>query len=460
MTLELFDSATGSVRAFEPRVAGHVGIYVCGLTVQSEPHLGHMRSAVNFDVLRRWLQYSGNKVTFIRNVTDVDDKIFQSASDQDTQWFALAYSMRRELDRLLGLLNVLPSTYEPTATGHVPEALDLIERLVAGGHAYRATDGSSNVYFSVASWPAYGELSGNLVETLHAESEIPFPGKRDRRDFVLWKAKKPTEPDTASWSSEFGSGRPGWHIGCSAMATKYLGPEFDIHGGGIDLRFPHHENEQAQSRAVGDPFARYWMHNAWITTAGEKMSKSLRNSMVLPELLQHVRPIELRYYLLAHHYRSTVEFSLNAVMESAKALRRVEEFLRRTQSQSSGPTHEVPEDFAAALDSDLSTPAALAVLHKTVRRGQSLLERGPSEALDAAVAETSAMLELLGLHADDFVVPESDASAGHTVEILTKSLLHERTMARAAGDWARADTIRDLLQSAGVTVHDPRSGSL
>ncbi len=320
MTLRLYDTAARAVRDFVPLEEGRAGLYVCGLTVQSEPHVGHVRSAVNFDVLRRWLLALGYDVTFIRNITDIDDKILIKAAEQGRPWYNLAYAMKRELDRAYDDLHVLPPTYEPAATGHVPEMLELIAALIERGHAYAAEDGSGDVYFDVKSWPSYGELTHQAVDDMEAASDADPRGKRDPRDFALWKGHKENEPETASWSSPWGRGRPGWHIECSAMAGKYLGPAFDIHGGGVDLRFPHHENEQAQSRAAGHPFASYWMHNAWITTSGEKMSKSLGNSLLVPNVLEQVRGIELRYYMVAAHYRSTVEFSFEALEEAAAGL--------------------------------------------------------------------------------------------------------------------------------------------
>ena len=371
MTFRLYDTATRAVRDFVPLEAGRAGIYVCGLTVQSEPHVGHVRSAVNFDVLRRWLTHSGYEVTFIRNVTDIDDKILATAAAQGRPWFNLAYEMHARLTEALASINVLAPTYEPGATAHVPEMLELIEHLIERGHAYAADDGSGDVYFDVRSWPAYGELTGQRLDDMEPAGDAdPSARKRDPRDFALWKGwKKDSEPASAAWPSPFGPGRPGWHIECSAMAGKYLGPAFDIHGGGVDLRFPHHENEQAQSRAAGHPFASYWMHNAWITTAGEKMSKSLGNSLQVPKVLERVRGIELRFYMLSAHYRSHVEFSFEALEEAAVGFRRVESFLAKAPGPSGDHPAALPDAFTAALDDDLGTPAAIAVLFDTVREG-------------------------------------------------------------------------------------------
>jgi cysteinyl-tRNA synthetase len=361
--------------------------------------------------------------------------------------------MHRELDAAYWSLNVAPPTYEPAASGHVPEMIELISELIAKGHAYAAADGSGDVYFDVRSWPAYGELSGQNVDEMEAAKDADPRGKRDPRDFALWKGwKKETEPETAAWSSPWGPGRPGWHTECSAMAGKYLGPSFDIHGGGLDLRFPHHENEQAQSRAAGRPFASYWMHNAWITTAGEKMSKSLGNGLLIPAVLERFRGIELRYYLVAAHYRSHVEFSFEALAEAASAFQRVERFLERAPEVGAG---EVPAAFAEAMDDDLGTPAAIAVLHDTVREGNRAGDPAPY------VAAVRAMLGVLGLDPADPAWATSgsgDHKLTGAVDVLVRGLLEERTAARAVKDWARADAIRDQLKVAGIEIEDTPDG--
>ncbi|HSE71206.1 MAG TPA: cysteine--tRNA ligase [Nocardioidaceae bacterium] len=467
MTLRLYDSATRAVRDFVPLEQGKAGVYVCGLTVQSEPHVGHVRSGVNFDVLRRWLTRSGYDVTFIRNITDIEDKILVKSAEQGRPWYNLAYLMKRELDAAYDALNVLPPTYEPAATGHIPEMIELISALIAKGHAYAAADGSGDVYFDVHSWPAYGELSRQRVDDMEPAEDADPRGKRDPRDFALWKGhKKETEPATAAWPSPWGPGRPGWHIECSAMALKYLGTAFDIHGGGVDLRFPHHENEQAQSRAAGHPFASTWMHNAWITTAGEKMSKSLGNSLVVPAVLERVRGIELRFYMVAAHYRSHVEFSFEALDEAAAGFRRIENFLHRAAAALS----DVPSvsqgtlcaEFVEAMDDDLGTPAAVAAIYDTVREGNKLLAGGDSAALRGAFASVRAMLDVLGL---DPYEPHWAAETGRSDEKLTQAvsalvagLLEQRAAARAAKDFATADAIRDQLKAAGIELEDTPSG--
>ncbi|TGN62553.1 cysteine--tRNA ligase [Nocardioides eburneiflavus] len=462
MTLRLHDTATRETRDFVPLVPGRAGIYVCGLTVQSEPHVGHVRSAVNFDVLRRWLSATGHEVDFIRNVTDIDDKILAKSAEQGVHWYALAAAMKRELDAALAAINVLPPTYEPGATGHVPEIVELIEQLIARGHAYAAEDGSGDVYFDVRSWPAYGELTRQRVEDMEPAGDADPRGKRDPRDFALWKGwKKDSEPQTASWPSPWGPGRPGWHIECSAMAGKYLGPAFDVHGGGVDLRFPHHENEQAQSRAAGRPFASYWLHNAWITTAGEKMSKSLGNSLLIPSVLERVRGIELRYYMVAAHYRSHVEFSFEALDEAAKAFRRIEDFLDRARVHVPvDATSELPDAFVAAMDDDLGTPGAVAVIHDCVREGNRLLDARASEEAGRNAVAVAAMLDVLGLNPADpaWATRGSDDRLTEVVDALAKGLLEERAAAREAKDWARADAIRDRIKAAGVEVEDTPTG--
>ena len=467
MTLRLYDSAMREVRDFVPIEEGKAGIYLCGLTVQSEPHVGHVRSGVNFDVLRRWLAVTGYDVTFIRNITDIDDKILVKSAEQGRAWYNLAYMMKRELDAAYDALNVVPATYEPAATGHIPEMVELITRLIARGHAYAAEDGSGDVYFSVLSWASYGELSGQRVDEMEAAVDADPRGKRDPRDFALWKGYKETEPVTASWPSPWGPGRPGWHIECSAMALKYLGSKFDIHGGGIDLRFPHHENEQAQSRAAGFGFANYWMHNSWITTAGEKMSKSLGNSLLIPMVLKRVRAIELRFYMIAAHYRSHVEFSYEALEESAAGFRRIEGFLERAEVVVGSPVPAssgmLCADFINAMDDDLGTPAAVAAIYDVVREGNKLLVEGDSTALRGTVGSVRAMLDVLGVDpAEEHWIrrgssPDEKLSAA--VDALVAALIEQRSEARARRDFAAADAIRDRLKAAGIELEDTPQGS-
>ncbi|MGB4629052.1 MAG: cysteine--tRNA ligase, partial [Propionicimonas sp.] len=404
MSFHLYDSAARQVRAFVPLVAGEVSIYHCGLTVQSAPHVGHIRKEVVFDVLRRWLSHSGYDVRVVANVTDIDDKILAKSAEAGVPWFAHAYHFERELHDAYAALGCLPPTYEPRATGHITEMLELIEILLERGHAYVAPDGSGDVYFDVRSWPTYGALSGQKVDEMEAAADADPRGKRDPRDFALWKGHKPEEPITASWPSAWGRGRPGWHLECSAMAGKYLGDEFDIHGGGIDLRFPHHENELAQSRAAGRRFARYWMHNAWVTAAGEKMSKSLGNGALVSEVTKTYPARAVRLYLLAPHYRSALEFSDTSLAEATAQLARIDAFLQRAGELASpaggsqwSPEVVVPAEFSAAMDDDLGTPGAMATLFGAIREGNTALDAGNLEAASGAYVAVRSMLGVLGL---------------------------------------------------------------
>jgi cysteinyl-tRNA synthetase len=463
VTLRLYDTATRAVRDFVPLVEGKVGIYHCGLTVQGAPHIGHIRKEVVFDVLRRWLERSGHEVTVVANLTDIDDKILARSAEEGVDWFALAYANERALHQAYDVLGCEPPTYEPRATGHIPEMLELMADLVERGHAYAASDGSGDVYFDVRSWPAYGELSNQRIDDMEAAADADPRGKRDPRDFALWKGHKQGEPETASWPTPYGRGRPGWHLECSAMVGKYLGPEFDIHGGGLDLRFPHHENELAQSRAAGRPFARFWMHNAMLNLAGSKMSKSVGNTMLVSEVVKRVRPVELRYYLVAAHYRSVVEFSFEALEEAGAAYRRIEGFVRRADEVLGGTGDArgvVCAEFAEAMDDDLAVPAALAALQAVLREGNKLLADGPSAALRGTLLSVRAMLDVLGL--DPLSPTWSDAGTASdlhgVVDRLVAVALEERAAARGRKDYAAADRVRDGLAAAGVAVEDTPAG--
>ncbi|MFY1674804.1 cysteine--tRNA ligase [Plantactinospora sp. WMMB334] len=464
MTLRLYDTATRSVRDFVPKHAGMVGIYLCGLTVQSAPHIGHLRGGVNYDVLRRWLLRSGFEVTFIRNVTDIDDKILVKAVEQERPFWSIAYDNEVILGAAYRSLNVLPPTYEPRATGHVPQMHELIERLLAEGHAYVADDGSGDVYFDVRSYPDYGSLSGQRPDATQTQiaDEAAERGKRDPADFALWKGLKPEEPADAAWPSPWGPGRPGWHIECSAMCWRYLGAEFDIHGGGLDLTFPHHENEQAQSRAADLPFARYWVHHGLLNLGEAKMSKSLGNVVDLDHVASiGIRPVELRYYLVAPHYRSRIDYSDESLRESAVAYRRVEGFVRRAADRvGAGGLGELPAGFGAAMDDDLNTSAAVAVLHDAVRDGQIALAGGDDAGTAAALAVVRGMLDVLGLDPLDpaWGGDGQDGELRSVVDSLVALALEQRAQARSRRDWAAADSVRDQLKHAGVVVEDTPHG--
>ncbi|MBA3527939.1 MAG: cysteine--tRNA ligase [Propionibacteriaceae bacterium] len=458
--IRLYDTATRSVRDFVPAVPGRVSVYHCGLTVQSAPHLGHIRKEVVFDVLRRWLAWNGFQVTVIANVTDIDDKILVKAAEARVPWFALAYRYERELHDAYAALGCEPPTYEPRATGHIPEMVELIKVLIERGHAYPAEDGSGDVYFDVRSWSAYGSLSGQDIDEMEPAADADPRGKHDPRDFALWKGHKATEPITASWPTPWGRGRPGWHLECSAMAGKYLGDEFDIHGGGIDLRFPHHENEMAQSQAAGRRFARFWMHNAWVTAAGEKMSKSLGNGALVSEVTKRYPARAVRFYLVQPHYRSPIEFSDASLVEAAAALQRIDTFLGRATEVVGVATPEVPAEFAAAMNDDLSTPAAVAVIYDAVREGNLALEAGNPATICERLGQVSGMLAVLGLDAgaDTWQVSADDQRLTEVVEGLVTELLKQRETARSRKDFEAADGIRDSLVKLGVEISDTPRG--
>ena len=465
--MRFYDSASATIREFEPVVPGEARIYYCGATVQGEPHLGHIRSALVFDQLSRWMRYRGLKGTTVRNVTDIADKILATAADSmepafegefpNEQWWALAYRFEKVFAQAYAALGIDPPTYEPRATGHIPEMFALIQRLIDRGHAYPALDDSGDVYFDVRSWDKYGALTNQSVEDMQDSADADPRGKRDPRDFALWKGYKEGEPLTASWESPWGRGRPGWHLECSAMAGKYLGSRFDIHGGGLDLRFPHHENELAQSTAAGDDFANFWMHNGMVTYEGEKMSKSIGNTISPAQMLQMARPLVVRYYLGSAHYRSILDYRPSSLQEAATAIERVEAFLAATQDVLK-PGREVPEAFAEAMDDDVNIPRALAVLHEQTRAGNAALAAGEdaSEAANAVMA----MAEVLGLAQLMSFNAEGTSGAEHeALDALIQAVLAERADARAQKDWAKADAMRDLLASAGVQVKDGANGS-
>ena len=456
MTIRLYDTNAAELREFVPVTPGEVRMYVCGPTVQSSPHIGHLRSALNYDILRRWFSHRGFRVTFLRNVTDIDDKILANASDHEP-WWALAYRVELEFSSAYRAIGILPPTYEPRATASIGQMIELIQLLIERGHAYAA---AGDVYFDTASWPAYGSLTRQRPDAMEAAEDADPRGKRTPQDFALWKGRKADEPASASWDSPWGPGRPGWHIECSAMSVRYLGEEFDIHGGGLDLRFPHHENELAQSAAAGHGFARYWVHNGLVTVGGQKMSKSLGNSIFASELLAEAQPMVVRYLLGAAHYRSSLDVGPNALAEAGAALDRVTGFVARAERALSGHAELVeqlplvPDAFASAMDDDLNVPQALAVLHETVGAGNKALEANDLAAVAAAAGQARAMLGVLGL---DSV--EAAASHGEALDAVMELVLERRAAARELNDWTTADRIRDTLTGAGIVLEDGPNGT-
>jgi cysteinyl-tRNA synthetase len=455
-SLHLYDTLARTTSEFVPLKKGEVGIYLCGATVQAPPHIGHVRSGVNFDILRRWLTKSGYNVTFIRNVTDIDDKILHKAVHEEMPWWAVAMKYERAFTDAYAALNVLPPTYEPRATGHVTQMIELMQLLIEKGAAY--APGNGDVYLEVRKLSSYLTLSRQKLDDLQPAADADETYKKDPRDFALWKAAKPGDP---SWPTPWGPGRPGWHLECSAMAHQYLGEAFDIHGGGLDLIFPHHENEIAQSEAAGYGFAKRWLHNAWVTASGEKMSKSLGNSLQVHELLKSVRGIELRWYLGSAHYRSMLEFSHEALAESATAFRRIEGFLTRSvEILGTQPTPVISQAFTDAMNDDLAVPTALASISEALRAGNSAITAGDQAVIASSANEIRGALEVLGC--DPFDPAFATAAAGEdmtaALDGVIQLALSQRTAARERKDFAASDAIRDGLAALGITIEDTAQG--
>ncbi|WP_194763716.1 cysteine--tRNA ligase [Microbacterium sp. UFMG61] len=463
MTLRLYDTRAQQLRDFVPLDPENITMYVCGPTVQSGPHIGHVRAALSFDLLRRWLTHRFGRVTFVRNVTDIDDKVLANASDTEP-WWALAYRMEQEFTAAYAGVGILPPTYEPRATASIPQMQEIIATLIERGHAYPAPDASGDVYFDVRSWPEYGSLTNQSIDAMEAAEDADPRGKRNPQDFALWKGMKAGEQADAVWQSPWGAGRPGWHIECSAMSKRYLGAEFDIHGGGLDLRFPHHENELAQSTAAGDGFARYWVHNGLVTVDGQKMSKSLGNFTLAADVLAERDPLVVRYALAAAHYRSSLDLSESSWTEAEAALGRIRTFMARV-IRAVGGSHvrfvysDMPSSFASAMDDDLGVPQALAVLHETVRDGNAALDAGDTDAAATALRAVAVMATVLGI---DPLAP-TGASGGDAstsaLDALVQTMITQRAQARADKDWAAADRIRDAIAAAGITLEDTPAGT-
>jgi cysteinyl-tRNA synthetase len=455
-SLSLYDTLTRTTSEFVPLKAGEVGIYLCGATVQAPPHIGHVRSGVNFDILRRWLTRSGYNVTFIRNVTDIDDKILHKAVHEQAPWWAVAMKYERAFTDAYAALNVLPPTYEPRATGHITQMIELMQTLIEKGAAY--APGNGDVYLEVRKLSSYLTLSRQKLDDLLPAADADETYKKDPRDFALWKAAKPGDP---SWPTPWGAGRPGWHLECSAMAHAYLGEAFDIHGGGLDLIFPHHENEIAQSEAAGYAFAKRWLHNAWVTASGEKMSKSLGNSLQVHELLKSVRGIELRWYLGSAHYRSMLEFSHEALAESATAFRRIEGFLQRSvEILGSEPVPTISQVFTDAMNDDLAVPTALASISEALRAGNSAITAGDTATVEKSANEIRGALEILGCDPFDEAFTSGTAveDIGAALDGVIQLALAQRTAARERKDFAASDQIRDGLAVLGITIEDTAQG--
>jgi len=454
--MKLYNTRTRETSEFKPLTSGKVGIYVCGATVQSFPHIGHVRSGINFDILRRWLTTSGYDVTFIRNVTDIDDKILEKSKAENMPWWALAFKYEQEFQKAYALLNVLPPTYEPRATGHITQMIELMQLLIDKGAAY--APGNGDVYLDVRALDAYLTLSRQKLDDLLPAGDADDTYKKDVRDFALWKAAKAGEP---SWPTPWGDGRPGWHLECSAMAHSYLGESFDIHGGGLDLIFPHHENEIAQSEAAGYKFANIWMHNAWVTQSGEKMSKSLGNTMQVKELIKQVRGIELRFYLGSAHYRSMLEFSPEALQEAATNFQRIENFLKRAKEIVGGFEGVISAPVKAAFDDDLAVPQVLAHISEALRRGNTAITENNHEQIKSSAAEIRGALAILGCDPFDASFTANAAGSADLSDALDGVIqlaLAQRHAARERKDFAASDAIRDGLAALGITIEDTPQG--
>ncbi|WP_166987143.1 cysteine--tRNA ligase [Canibacter zhoujuaniae] len=477
MTLHIYDSKAKTLLPFEPRRAGHVGMYVCGPTVQSAPHIGHLRSALVYDQMRNWFTVCGYEVTFVRNVTDIDDKILANAKAAQEAggtepWWGLAMRVEREFSAAYRAIGVSEPTCEPRATGHISDMDALITRLWELGYAYETPDGS--IYFDTSKWERYGELTNQDLAAMAAAEEAA-PGKRNPTDFALWKAARDGEPEDAKWQiSRGGRGRPGWHIECSAMSTRFLGSAFDIHGGGRDLRFPHHENELAQSAAAGDSFAKYWVHNGLVNVGDQKMSKSLGNSLFASTLLAEASALVVRYFLGGAHYRSTLNYRDKSLLEAQAAIDRIAAALNRAENElgtrvlAPQAPHEkllelMPAEFVAAMNDDFAVPQALAVVHNVVRNLNTELDKGNHNFAAVAADQLVAMLAVLHLdprHPHWTGAASADSKAAAALDILVTDLIEKRAAARAAKDWAASDEIRDRLATAGIALKDTAEGAV
>jgi cysteinyl-tRNA synthetase len=463
--LHIHNSLTGRKEPFEPLEPGHVRMYVCGITVYDHVHVGHARSQIAFDVARRWLRASGYRVTYVRNITDIDDKILARARERDEPFEALTGRFIAAMNEDFAALGIEPPDHEPRATDYMPEIIAMIGRLVERGFAYVGASG--DVFYAVAHFARYGRLSGKKLDDLRAGARVEVDeAKRDPLDFVLWKRAKPGEP---AWDSPWGLGRPGWHIECSAMAVALLGPAFDIHGGGMDLKFPHHENEIAQSCAACDAsFAKFWMHNGFVRVDEEKMSKSLGNFFTVRDVLPRLRPEVLRAFLLSSQYRAPVNYTDDNLRQADAALQRLYLALRDVEPAAEAVPGEATRAFAEAMDDDFNTPGAIAALQDAARElnvAKAAGDRPRAAALAAELRRLGGLLGLLGQPASAWLAAPSTLAAGAAAgngaldagEIERR--IEARIEARRARNWAESDRIRDELAAAGVLLEDGPSGT-
>ena len=463
MALKIFNTLSGEKDEFVPLTTGRVRMYVCGVTVYDSAHLGHCRFLITFDVIYRYLRFLGFDVTYVRNFTDVDDKIIKRANEEQVSWETITQRYIGEFHQDGEALGLLAPSVEPLATQHIAEIIDIIEQLEAKELAYRI-DG--DVYYSVAGFPSYGKLSRKNIDELEAGARVEVDErKRSPLDFALWKSSKPGEP---TWDSPWGPGRPGWHIECSAMSTKYLGQPFDIHGGGRDLIFPHHENEIAQSEgAYGEPLARFWLHNGFLNINQEKMSKSLGNFFTIREILEEFDAAALRHYFLASHYRSPMDFSKEGLSEAARATDRIYETIERLDHSTTAREQAVPdsallESFRQEMDDDFNTPRALALIFDEVRALNRLLDEKKTQGVEKRGAALRAMCDTLGLLRDGYFERKKQRflKKGSLTALRIEELIRQRDRARVEKNWQEADRIRDALGREGIVLEDTAKGTL
>ena len=461
--LRIHNSLTGQKETFQPLEPGHVRMYVCGMTVYDYCHVGHARSQVVFDIVRRWLEASGYRVTYVRNITDIDDKIIQRAAERGEPVGELTERFIAAMHEDFAALGLLPPHHEPRATDYMPQIVSMIEALVDKGYAYVA-DG--DVLYAVSKFDGYGRLSGKKLADLRAGARVEIgEHKRDPLDFVLWKAAKPGEP---AWESPWGAGRPGWHIECSAMSTALLGEYFDIHGGGMDLKFPHHENEIAQTcAACGSKFVHIWMHNGFLNVNDEKMSKSLGNFFTVREVMPKLRPEVMRAFVLSSHYRGPINYTEENLRQADAALSRLYLSLRDVPPTAVSPSTDWTGRFRAAMDDDFNTPEALAVLQSLARELNTAKAAGQDAAAGALAAELRSLAGILGILAyepGEWLARRSALTAGKSAgegldDARIDALVAARTAARRARNWAESDRIRDELAAAGVILEDAAGGT-
>jgi len=463
MALKIFNTLSGEKDEFVPLTPGRVRMYVCGVTVYDSAHLGHCRFLITFDVIYRYLRFLGFDVTYVRNFTDVDDKIIKRSNEEQVSWETITQRYIGEFHQDGEALGLFAPSVEPLATQHMAEIIDIIEQLEAKELAYRI-DG--DVYYSVAGFPSYGKLSRKNIDELEAGARVEVDErKRSPLDFALWKSSKPGEP---TWDSPWGPGRPGWHIECSAMSTKYLGQPFDIHGGGRDLIFPHHENEIAQSEgALGRPLARFWLHNGFLNINQEKMSKSLGNFFTIREILEEFDAAALRHYFLASHYRSPMDFSKEGLSEAARATDRIYETIERLDHSTTAREHAVPDSalldsFRQEMDDDFNTPRALALIFDEVRALNRLLDEKKTQGIENRGAALRAMCATLGLLRDGYSERKKQRflKKGNLTALQIEESIGRRDRARLEKKWQEADRIRDELGRKGIVLEDTAKGTL